>query len=182
MVLEIEPMDLGNEIRATGLELLDGADREPVAGNEAAHVWSKIVPTLAGQEPWAFDFCSSVDRVRAFCESKSVRFHEVSRKLLVVTPVTAASSKELLERLSQETFGIRAGTRVELPDADLEGELARRGFDAYQTAYEHYFLCGICDLASGSLVVLSRALWATEIARRMRPALTDVGIQIQTAR
>ncbi|SRR5579875_300766 len=181
IILEIEPMDLGNEIRATGLELLDGADREPVAGAETAHAWSKIVPALAGREPWACDLYGSVERICAFCESKGTRHREVSKNLLVVAPVTAASFKELLERLPQETIGIRAGARVELPDADLEGELARRGFDAYQAAHEHYLFCGICDLASASLVVLSRVLWATEIARRIRPALADAGIEVQIA-
>ncbi|HEU5409759.1 MAG TPA: hypothetical protein VFU57_01965 [Candidatus Acidoferrales bacterium] len=181
MILEIEPMDLGQDVRAISLELVDGPDREPVRGADAAEVWSAILPALAGKDPWALDFLSKAERLRAFCKAKGIPFREVSRAFTVLTPPSPQALAELFRSFSSETAGIRAGSETQKPDAALEGELASRGLDAYHSAYPRYSFCGICDLENGSLVLLSTSLWATEVARRLRPAVNGAGIQIQIA-
>ncbi len=61
----------------------------------------------------------------------------------------------------------------------LEGELARRGVDAYHTAFSKYFFCAICAFEDGSLVFLSEKLWASEVIRRVRPALEGQDVEIR---
>ncbi|HLW83132.1 MAG TPA: hypothetical protein VKS20_13925 [Candidatus Acidoferrales bacterium] len=179
--LEVEPLDLGEDVRAVGLELVEGMDHEPVRGENAVQVWSAALPALAGKEPWSLDFFGHVDRVRDFCQAKAIDYREVSKRLIVIAAPPADSMQSLLGRFASETFGIRAGSRLPMQDHALESELARRGLDAYQAAYSDYFLCGICDFENGSLVVLSKGLWATEIARRVRPALTKMEVRVKIA-
>lgn len=181
MILEIEPMDLGEDVRAIGLELVDGPDREPVRGADAAKVWSAVVPVLAGKESWVLDFLSKAERVRAFCEAKAIPYRQVSRAVTVVPAPKPEILIQLLQTFSAETLGIRVGGETQGPDTTLEGELASRGLDAYHAAYSRYSLCGICDLENGSLVLLSGSLWATEVARRVRPALNGTDVRVQIA-
>lgn len=181
MILEIEPMDLGEDVRAIGLELVDGPDREPVRGADAAEVWSAVLPVLAGKEPWVLDFLSKADRLRAFCKQKDLSFREVSRAVTIVTAPKPEILTQLFQTFSAETLGIRVGAETQHPDDPLERELASRGLDAYHAAYPRYSFCGICDLENGSLVLLSASLWATEAARRVRPALNDTNVKVQIA-
>lgn len=181
MILEIEPMDLGEDVRAVGLELVDGPDREPVRGEAAAQVWSAVLPVLAGKQPWVLDFLSKSDRLRAFCNAKGVAFREISRAFTVLSPPAPEMLAQLLQTFDSETIGIRAGSETQQPDAALEGELARSGLDAYHSAYPRYSFCAICDLESGSLVLLSASLWATETARLIRPALNGKSVKVQIA-
>ncbi len=62
-----------------------------------------------------------------------------------------------------------------------KAELARRGVDAYHTAFAKYFFCAICNFEDGSLVILSEKLWASEVIRRIRPALEGQEIEIRLA-
>ncbi len=63
-LLDIEPLDLGPDVRAVGLELVEADEnREPVRGKDAARVWSRVLWAVTGKEPWALDFFSHVDRV-----------------------------------------------------------------------------------------------------------------------
>jgi hypothetical protein len=64
-------------------------------------------------------------------------------------------------------------------DAALEGELARRGVDAYHTAYPRYFFCAVCGFKDGSLVLLSGKLWASEVIRRVRPAFEELDVEVR---
>jgi len=41
-------LDLGGEVRAVGLELVETENREPVRGKDAAEIWSAVFPALAG--------------------------------------------------------------------------------------------------------------------------------------
>jgi len=68
---------------------------------------------------------------------------------------------------------------VSAGDAALENELSRQGADAYHRAYSNYLFCAICDLKNGSVVVLSAKLWASEIARRLRPIFSDMDLQVR---
>ena len=181
MILEIEPMDLGQDVRAIGLELVDGPDREPVRGEDAAQVWSAVLPMLAGKETWVLDFLSKADRLRAFCRAKSIPFREISRAVTVLTAPPPEILIQLFRNFANETLGLRAGNAVQTADAPLEGELASRGLDAYHASYPRYAFCGICDLENGSLVLLSNSLWATEASRRIRPALNGTDVKVQIA-
>jgi hypothetical protein len=62
--MEIEPLDLGADVKAVGLDLMEVESREPARGSDAAHIWAATMASLAGTEPWALDFFSHMDRVR----------------------------------------------------------------------------------------------------------------------
>jgi hypothetical protein len=64
-------------------------------------------------------------------------------------------------------------------DSVLEGELARRGVDAYRAAYANYFFCAVCAFEDGSLVLLSEKLWASEVIRRVRPAIKGLEVEVR---
>jgi len=50
-LLDIEPLDLGAEVRSVGLDLVQADEnREPVRGADAARIWSRVLPATAGQE------------------------------------------------------------------------------------------------------------------------------------
>src|SRR5438876_7670672 len=48
--LDVQALDLGNEVKAVGLELVETENREPVRGKEGAEIWSEVFPGLAGKE------------------------------------------------------------------------------------------------------------------------------------
>jgi len=181
-LLDIEPLDLGDDVKAVGLDLVEADEnREPVRGSDAARIWSRVLPAIAGEKAWALDFFSHLDRVRDFCERHQIAFREASQRSLVVPFPGAAALEELIGRFQTETFGARAGGPVDGKaggDPALEGELARRGVDAYHTAYPKYLFCAICGFEDGSLVVLSERLGAGEVIRRVRPVLQGLDVQI----
>jgi hypothetical protein len=179
IILEIEPLDLGEDVRAVGLDLVEDADREPVRGEDAARVWSLVLPAIAGKEPWVLDFFSHLERVREFLQARKVEYHEASKHPIVIPALSSAVLHDLFKRFETETFGMRAGSRLAAPDEAVENELARRGVDAYHVAYPNYFFCGVCNLEDGSVVVLSASLWASEIARRVRPTLSGWEVQVR---
>ena len=51
--------------------------------------------------------------------------------------------------------------------------------DAYHTAYPNYFFCAVCAFEDGSLVLLSEKLWASEVIRRVRPALKGLDVEVR---
>src|ERR1700675_3291179 len=58
-LLEIEPLDLGADVRAMGLELTEADEnREPIRGTDAARIWSRVLRAVASPENWALDFFS----------------------------------------------------------------------------------------------------------------------------
>ncbi len=88
--------------------------------------------------------------------------------------------RSLFERFAGETFGVRAGGPFQSGDSELEGDLARRGVDAYHQAFSRYLFCAVCDFEGGFLTVLSQGLWASEIMRRASAALE--GLRVEVAR
>lgn len=183
--LEIEPLDLGPEVRAIGLELVGSETREPVEGEEAAALWAALLPVLAGGEPWVLDFVAHLERVREFCLHRGIPFREAlpngagpNRHVLVIEHPPADELAALLGRFAGETFGLRAGPPLLSGDAATESGLAHHGIDAYQAAWPRYLFCAVCDFENGFLTLLSERLWASEVIRRARAALQDSGVEV----
>lgn len=179
-LLDIEPLDLGADVRAVGLELTEADEnREPVRGPDAARIWSRILPAVAGKEPWVLDFFSHLDRVREYAERHGIALRDGSQRSVVIPALDQPALEAVFERFQGETFGARAGERATTGDAALEGELARRGVDAYHSAFPNYYFCSICGFEDGSLVLLSEKLWASEVIRRVRPALEGLEVEVR---
>ena len=179
-LLDVEPLDLGPDVRAVGLELVEADEnREPVRGTDAARIWSRVLLATAATESWALDFFSHLDRVRDFCQRQKISFREAASRCLVIADPEPAALEALMERFQGETFGARAGAQLAAGDPALEGELAHRGVDAYQKAFQNYFFCAVCNFEDGSLVLLSRKLWASEVIRRVRPVLEGLEVEIR---
>lgn len=176
--LDVQALDLGNEVKAVGLELVETENHEPVRGNEGAEIWSEVFPTLAGADAFAVDFFSHLDRVREFCKARGWVWREAAERCLVVEQPGTEQLRQLFERFEGETFGIRAGTAARGADAALEGELSKRGLDAYQAAYGRYSFCAICEPEDGWVTVLSEKLWPSEIIRRVRPVVQRFDVYI----
>jgi hypothetical protein len=179
-LLDVEPLDLGPDVRAIGLELTEADEnREPVRGIDAARVWSRVLRATAADEIWALDFFSHLDRVREYCGQHQLRYREAGKRSIVIPAPELPVLESLIDRFQSETFGARAGALVAETDKALEGELARRGADAYHTAFQNYFFCAVCGFEDGSLVFLSQKLWAGEVIRRVRPALEGQDVEIR---
>ena len=182
ILLEIEPLDLGPDVRAIGLELTEADEnREPIRGADAARIWSRVLRATAANETWALDFFSHLDRVRDYCQRHQIEVREASSRCIVIPAPELAALEPLIDRFQSETFGARAGEKVRTGDAALEGDLARRGVDAYHTAFPNYVFCAICNFEDGSLVLLSEKLWASEVIRRVRPALEGQDVEVRLA-
>ncbi len=178
-LLEVEPLNLGEDVRAVGLELVNPKSREPVRGADAARIWGRVLPGVAGTEPWGLDFFSHLNRLREFCQCHSIAYREAAARCVVITPPEPAPLASLLERFEGETFGARAGGPLPASDAALEADLARRGVDAYHHAFPNYFFCAVCDFDNGALTLLTNRLWASEVIRRVRPVLSDLGVEVR---
>jgi hypothetical protein len=179
-LLDVEPLDLGSDVRAVGLELTEADEnREPVRGPDAARVWSRVLRATAADEIWALDFFSHLDRVREYCNLHQVKYREAGIRSVIIPAPDLPVLEPLLNRFQSETFGARAGALVAQGDSALEGDLARRGADAYHSAFHNYFFCAICGFEDGSLVFLSDKLWASEVIRRVRPTLEGQDVEIR---
>lgn len=176
--LEIEALDLGAEVRAVGLELLEPETREPAIGREAAGIWAMLVPALAAGQPWGIDFFAHVERVRDFCRRNALPFREPNAHAIVIAQLERPQLEILFERFAAETFGVRAGGRLLEGDATLEGALAERGVDAYHSAFPEYLFCSVCDFEGGFLTVLSNQLWASEVIRRAKGVLENLQVEV----
>jgi hypothetical protein len=179
-LLDVEPLDLGPDVKAISLELVDASvDREPIRGVEAVKTWSRVLPALAATESWALDFYSHLDRVRDFCTTHDIKFREAGTRCIVVPSPEPAQLEQLFTRFEAETFGARAGALAIEGDPALEKELSRQGADAYHHAYTNYTFCAICDFEHGSLVVLSNKLWASQIIRLVRGVLDAATVEVR---
>ena len=180
-LLEVEPLDLGADVKAIGLELIEPENREPVRGIEAAQIWSRVLTALSATEPWAMDFFSHLERVKEYCGRHGIVYREAG-KCMVISAPDADALPVMLERFEGETFGVRSGGPLLAVDAALEGDLARRGVDAYHQTYPNYFFCGVCDFENGFLTLLTKRLWASEVIRRVTPVLTDLSVEARIPR
>jgi hypothetical protein len=176
--LDVQALDLGNEVKAIGLELVETENREPVRGLDGAQIWSEIFPALAGKDAYVVDFFSHIDRVREFCKARQIAWREAAERCLVISSPSVEELRQLLERFAGETFGIRAGGAAQTADAALESDLSKRGLDAYQQAYTRYTFCAVCEPEDGWVTILSETLWPSEIIRRLRPAVQRFDVHI----
>lgn len=176
--LDVQALDLGNEIKAVGLELVETENREPLRGKESAEIWAEILPALAANDAYVVDFFSHLDRVRGFFKAREIHWREAAERCVVIPSPSVEELRLLLERFEGETFGIRAGTAAQAADAALEGDLSKRGLDAYQRAYARYTFCGVCELEDSWVTILSQTLWPSEIIRRLRPAVQRFDVHI----
>lgn len=180
VLLEIEPLDLGDDVRSISLELTEADEnREPIRGEQASRVWSRVLRAVATNESWVLDFFSHVDRVRDYCTLHQIPFRESGKRVIVVAAPELESLQSLLDRFQAETFGARAGSPASAPDPTLEGDLARRGIDGYHAAYKKYFFCAACGFEDGSLVLFSEKLSVSEVIRRIRPALEGQDVEVR---
>jgi hypothetical protein len=181
-LLEIEPLDLGEDVRAMGLELTEADEnREPIRGADAARIWSRVLRATAGDEAWSLDFFSHLDPIREYCERHQISFRDAGKRSMVIPAPDADKLEPLVDRFQKETFGVRAGVLLATGDPELEGELARRGADAYHKSFQNYFFCAVCAFDDGSLVILSEKLWASEVIRRIRPSLDGQEVEVRLA-
>jgi hypothetical protein len=176
--LDVQALDLGGDVKAVGLELVETENREPVRGKEAAEIWSAVFPALAANESCAVDFFSHIDRVREFCKMREIAFREATERCVVLPQPNQEQLRQLFERFEGETFGFRAGQAAQTPDPALEGDLSKRGLDAYQAAYSRYAFCAICEPEDGWVTLLSDTMWTSEVIRRVRPAVQTFDIYI----
>ncbi len=176
--LDVEVLNLGNEVKAVGLELLETESREPVRGNQAAQIWSAMFPRLAGEEPYALDFFSHLDRVRDFCDTHEISYRDAAERCIVIQQPNQEQFLDIFGRFAGETFGVRVGAAARVPDQSLEGELSKRGLDAYQNAYKRYTFCAVCEPEDGWVTLLSETLWPSEVIRRVRPGLQPFDVHI----
>lgn len=178
-VMEVEPLDLGSDVKAVGLDLMEVESREPARGGDAARIWATTLGALPGTEPWALDFFAHLDRVREYCRLHAISFEEKSSGHSLVIPAPSQPALiELIERFAGETFGVRAGAPLAAGDAAVENELARRGVDAYHTAFRNYFFCAVCDFENGFLTLLTEKLWTSEVLRRVKPAVASLPVEV----
>lgn len=176
--LNVQALDLGADVNAVGLQLLETESREPVRGKDAAEIWAAVLPALANKEEFVLDFFSHVDRVKDFCLAKQIAYREAAARCLVLPRPDPGQLRKLIERFEGETFGARAGAAAGKEDSALEGELSKRGLDAYHSGYGRYSFCAICELEDGWVTLLSATLWPMEIIRRIRPALQPFDVHI----
>src|SRR5665213_2123430 len=175
--MEIEPLDLGPDVRAVGFELIDPETREPITGPGAARTWEATLRALAGQEPWGLDFFAHLERVREFCKLRGIVFREANARVLMIDAPAEEPLQALFERFAGETFGARAGALIS-NDPTVESGLAGHGVDAYHGAVPNYLFCAVCDFENGFLTVLSERLWASEMIRRTRAAVADLRVDV----
>ena len=176
--LDVQALELGAGVKAVGLELIETENREPVRGKDAAKIWSAVFPALAENESYAVDFFSHIERVREFCKMREIALRDAAERCVVLPQPSQEQLRQIFERFEGETFGIRAGAPAQSADAALEGELSKRGLDAYQLAYARYTFCAVCEPEDGWVTLLSESLWASEVIRRVRPAVQSFDIHI----
>lgn len=176
--LDVEALDLGPDVKAVGLELLETENREPVRGKDAAPIWAAIFQALAANDFHVVDFFSHLERIREFCKLHEIHYREAAERCLVLPQPGETQLEELFQRFEGETFGVRAGGPAEDGDPELEKDLSRRGLDAYELAYARYTFCAVCEPEDGWVTLLSQTLWPTEVIRRIRPAVQKFDVYI----
>src|SRR6202022_919495 len=96
--LEIEALELGEDVKAAALELIETVNREPVRGPEAARIWASVVEAIAGAEPWVLDFFSHIERVHEFCRLNNIAFRDAGERCCVLPQQDVEQLATIFER------------------------------------------------------------------------------------
>src|SRR5258708_10446411 len=122
--LDVLALDLGDEVKAVGLELIETQNREPVRGKDAAQIWSAVFPALAGDESYAVDFFSHIERVREFCKTREIALREAAERCVVLPQPNQGQLRLLFERFETDTFGFRVAAASPSAYAMLQADLS----------------------------------------------------------
>jgi len=101
------------------------------------------LPALAGQNVRR-DFFSHIERVREFCKTRDIALRDAAERCVVLPQPDQEQLRQILNvsKARHSAFG-RHGSQS--ADAALEGDLSKRGLDAYQAVYARYAFCAICS-------------------------------------
>src|SRR5262245_45934084 len=105
--LNVQALDLGSDVKAVSMEIMETESREPVRGKQATEFWAAVFPLLSGDEPFVLDFFSHLDRVRDFCAAKQMAFREAGPRCIVIQQPAQEQLEQIFERFETETFGFR---------------------------------------------------------------------------
>ena len=180
-LLEIEPLDLGADVRAVGLELVEADEnREPVRGTTPrASGAAFCVPSPATSHGRSISSAISIACAIIATVTKLPFAKRASARIVVPAP-EAAALEALLDRFQKETFGARAGRLlVDAGDPALEGELRAAAWTLITRLFATIFSAPFAHFEDGSLVLLSEKLWASEVIRRVRPVLDDLKVEVR---
>ena len=97
--MDVETLDLGSEIQAVGLELLETENREPVEGKEAAAIWAAAFPALANNDDFSLDFFAHVDRVKEFCKMNDIHYREAAERCIVLRAPTETQLQQIVRAI-----------------------------------------------------------------------------------
>src|ERR1700721_4145489 len=98
-LLEIEPLDLGEDVRAMGVELTEADEnREPIRGADAARIWSRVLRAVAGDERWPLVFFTHLDPLRDYCQRDQINFRDASNRSTVIPAQDAEKLEALTDR------------------------------------------------------------------------------------
>jgi len=104
-LLDVEPLDLGPDVRAVGLELTEADEnREPVRGPEAARSGAASSAQPRPMKSGPLIFFSHLDRVREYCNQHQVKYREAGTRSIVIPAPDLPALESLLNRFQGETF------------------------------------------------------------------------------
>ena len=99
--LDVQALDLGAEVKAVGLELLETESREPVRGGEAVEFWAAAFPLLAGGEPFGLDFSAIWTGCVIFARRIKSRFANPARAACWFRSLPGSSSSSFSRDLKR---------------------------------------------------------------------------------
>jgi len=82
--------------------------------------------------------------VREFCKTREIALRDAGA-LCRAAAANQEQLRQIFERFEGETFGIRSGAASQSADVALEGNLSKRGLDAYQPVYARYTFCAFAS-------------------------------------
>src|SRR5260370_17174172 len=105
--LDVQALDLGADVRAVSLEILETESREPVRGKQATDFWSAVLPLLTAGEPFVLDFFSHLERIRDFCVAKKIAFREAGTRCIRLPQPPPEQLHHLFQPFEPQTFPLR---------------------------------------------------------------------------
>ena len=177
-LLDVEPLDLGPDVRAVGLELVEADEnREPVRGQDAARIWSRVLPRHCADEALGPRFLQPSRPRARLLQNHDIDFREAGQRFDRDSCARTRSLESLLDRFQNETFGARAGALVTNRRSRARRRTGAAGRRRLPQSFPELFFLRHCGFEDGSLVLLSEKLWASEVIRRVRPALEGLDVE-----